>query len=50
MAMTNEDLTISNHIILAYLKNIIIGTNPGSTSYPRNATTYKIGVAGKYIV
>jgi hypothetical protein len=46
MAMTNEDPTTLNKILLKYLKNIVIG----SPTAPTSGSTYWIGNAGLYFV
>jgi len=45
-AMTNEDPTTPNQILLVYLKNIVLG----STTRPTSITSYKIGNSGLYFV
>jgi hypothetical protein len=51
MALTNEDATNPNKIILFYLKNIVV-TGIGSNIAPTwpNALTYRIGNLGLYFV
>ncbi len=53
MAMTNENPTTPNKILLQYLKNIAV-TGIGSTTAPitanSNAFTYWIGNPGLYFV
>jgi len=48
LALTNEDPTTLNQVVLEYLTGIVPGSNTRPTG--SNAASYKIGVAGKYFV
>ena len=49
-AYTNEDPTTPNQIVLAYLKNIVLGSTTAPSTASSKALTYKIGHAGLYFV